>query len=261
MHKKKIFISGATGRIGKPLTKALREKGYVVLESSRSLGLDILDKARIRSALRKFRPDVIIHLAGDHIDPASTAVRGTQNLLDIAREVGVKQFIFSSSAMVYEENNEAYHDDTKPLPKLTSYSPRAKQRAEELVAKFKKPLIFRISSVYDPNNPPLVKKILGIKVLFEVHGYRISLLHINDAVSAFVFGIEKGLTGTYNLASFYPTHREVGLAHGAIVIPVKYLVVGNQIPFVFKVNDRRDYIVMIDKIKAKGWKPSFALNR
>ncbi len=246
---KRIFVSGSTGWIGARLIKALKGAGYVVLGASRSSGLDILDKPKIIQALRKFKPDVIIHLARDTKDDTHRVdIQGTKNLLDIARKIGVRQFIYTSSVLVYEETSETTHSDTKPLPKLSFHTGAAKQRAEEMVMKFKSPLVFRVSSIYDSGRLLFMKEMFGKKVYFEVDRYTNSYLHMDDAMSAFIFAIEHKLTGIYNLASFYATPRDIAAAHKAIIVPLRFLG---------KNKTHRDNIVVIDKIKSKGWEPKF----
>lgn len=73
---------------------------------------DIRDADALRGSLSgEF--DVIVHLAGragvrpslqDPCGYQDTNVRGTQNLLELAREWGVRQFVFASSSSVYGVN-------------------------------------------------------------------------------------------------------------------------------------------------------------
>jgi len=91
---------------------------------------DIRDLNKVKSKLSKHY-DVIIHLAAkvgvlpSLRDPkAYTEVNivGTQNLLEFAREVGCKQFIFASSSSVYGVNpNVPWQEDEHVLMPISPY--------------------------------------------------------------------------------------------------------------------------------------------
>ena len=76
--------------------------------------------------------DVIVHLAAkagvrpsiqDPIGYQSTNVGGTQNLLELSREWGVKQFVFASSSSVYGINpNVPWHEDDHGLMPISPYA-------------------------------------------------------------------------------------------------------------------------------------------
>ena len=117
-----IFLAGATGALGKPLTRALVAAGHDVHGTTRSrpeevsaLGatpvvLDALDREAVRAAVLEARPDVIVHqlTAIAKFDPrnpdktfaATNQLRteGLDILLDAAREAGVRRFVAQSYA-------------------------------------------------------------------------------------------------------------------------------------------------------------------
>ena len=132
---KSALITGAAGFIGSHLVDRLLEEGW------RVFGLDNFDpfyspavkrqniephlrhenytliEADIRylDGLQPLIPnvDVVVHLAAkagvrpsiaDPIGYYETNARGTQNLLEIARERGIEQFVFASSSSVYGIN-------------------------------------------------------------------------------------------------------------------------------------------------------------
>ncbi len=76
---------------------------------------DIRDGAKLQEACRQETVDAIIHLAARAGVRPSLAqprlytevnVLGTQNLLELARELGVKKFVFASSSSVYGVNQK-----------------------------------------------------------------------------------------------------------------------------------------------------------
>ena len=110
-----IFVAGATGVIGRPLLKLLRDAGHTVTGTTRSadklagieaLGAhgvvaDALDAEALRRAVIAAKPEVVIHQLTDLpdvSDPAKMAevreknsrvrIEGTRNLMAAAKAAG-----------------------------------------------------------------------------------------------------------------------------------------------------------------------------
>jgi UDP-glucuronate 4-epimerase len=136
MKPKHVLVTGGAGFIGSHLVERLASEGAQVVVADnfdpfydtsikranfsacsqhaaiRLVEVDIRDLAEIRRQLEG-PYDAIVHLAAKAgvqpsiVDPAAyydTNVRGTQNLLELARELEVPQFIFASSSSVYGAN-------------------------------------------------------------------------------------------------------------------------------------------------------------
>ena len=92
---------------------------------------DIRDAAALRREIRE-RPDVIVHLAAKAgVRPSiqqplayqDVNVRGTHELLELAREWGVRQFVFASSSSVYGVNpNVPWREDDHVLLPISPYA-------------------------------------------------------------------------------------------------------------------------------------------
>ncbi|MEI8150751.1 MAG: NAD(P)-dependent oxidoreductase, partial [Hyphomicrobiales bacterium] len=118
-----IFVAGATGVIGIPLLKLLRDAGHAVTGTTRSSGkiaalealgvcgvvADAFDPETLRRAVVAARPDVIVHQLTDLpdvSDPAQMAVvreknarlriEGTRNLMAAAEAAGVSRVVAQS---------------------------------------------------------------------------------------------------------------------------------------------------------------------
>lgn len=121
--------------------------------------------------MSSFQPDAIIHLAALHFipdcerDPSRTLrvnVEGTQNVLAAAAFCETKpNFVFASSAAVYESSSRYHHEDDHPAP--SEIYGMTKHFGEQLVKASGLPYsIARLFNVYGPGetNPHLIPALL-----------------------------------------------------------------------------------------------------
>lgn len=112
----RVLITGAAGLIGRQLTRVLESEHELVLgdirasDDLRSVRLDVTQPDSVRAAMRN--ADAVVHTAiasgheGAFEDDAfnqlrfDVNVRGTWNVLDAARQAGVRRFVHTSSLMV-----------------------------------------------------------------------------------------------------------------------------------------------------------------
>lgn len=93
---------------------------------------DICDDESLRAVFADNKFDVIVHLAARAgVRPsleepklyAETNINGTLNLLEMAREFGVKQFVFGSSSSVYGENCKVpFSENDKVAEPISPYA-------------------------------------------------------------------------------------------------------------------------------------------
>lgn len=118
-----VLVTGGRGFIGRAVRKLLQCSGYTVLvldqpESAagpghfaigREIAIDITDREQLRSLFQGRPIAAIVHLAAilptmAQRDPARATqvnVEGSLNLLEMARQFGVRRFVFGSSLSVY----------------------------------------------------------------------------------------------------------------------------------------------------------------
>lgn len=229
---KRVLITGAAGFIGTNAALALLRKGVSVVgldsfDANYAVALkkknvrdlraypnftfytaDIRDQERIRRIFKKEQPDAVLHLAAkaDTRDAVvaphayvATNVDGTLHVLEAAREVGVKRFVFASSSSVYGNGATApYHEDAATGYAISPYG--ATKRAGEMLAytyhhNFKMPIIcIRIFNAYGPRmRPGLVlhqwatKALAGEAIEISGDGTRVrDYTYIDDLVDALI---------------------------------------------------------------------------
>lgn len=154
-NKLNIIVTGGAGFIGSHLIDRLLAEGHTVTnidnfdpfydESIKRENIkghleyydytlhevDIRDKEALDKAIRD-GTEVIIHLAAkagvrpsiaDPIAYQEVNVAGTQNMLEIAREKDIKQFVFASSSSVYGKNpNVPWKENDAVLQPISPYA-------------------------------------------------------------------------------------------------------------------------------------------
>lgn len=138
---KKLIVTGAAGFIGSHVCDLLINRGYSVyvfddlstgkLENINTKAIfekvDITKHTKVLSLVEKIKPDSILHLAAwprimrsvdEPIDTNMVNVNGTFVMLEAAKKVGVRRFVYSSSSSVY--------GDQKTFKMKESFTPHPK---------------------------------------------------------------------------------------------------------------------------------------
>ena len=182
-----IIITGASGFIGRNLLEAIRDnyKIYAIARRSRNeagipfhknilwmqcdIGNSLAVEEVKKQILNKGGADFFLHLAayydfkyGDNPEYHRTNVVGTGNILEMARSLELKRFIFVSSlaARNFPEKNSAVNEKTPPDANF-AYA-KSKKLGEEMVKEYSERfpgLIVRLAAVYSDwcEYPPLYK--------------------------------------------------------------------------------------------------------
>ncbi len=124
-----------------PELKRANVRQHLTDENYQLFEADISDAKFLREIFEETEFDVIVHLAAragvrpSLLQPklyAETNVNGTLNLLELARDFNVKQFIFGSSSSVYGNNKKIpFSEDDKIFQPISPYA--ATKAAGELL--------------------------------------------------------------------------------------------------------------------------------
>ncbi|MFH1388110.1 MAG: NAD(P)-dependent oxidoreductase [Patescibacteria group bacterium] len=228
INQKQILITGGLGFVGYHLVKKLVAKNYfpIIIDnlsnsSVSSLSgifkekyffakIDIRNLVEIKKAVSDFNPKIIIHLAALHFIPycnkhpkevLKVNLKGTENILKIAKQFKVNNFLFASTAAVYAPSNRR-HTENSTLEPMDIYG-QSKKLAEEKIIncvaenQTLKFVILRLFNVYGYGDntphfiPAMIKKIKSNSKIFVGNLETIrDYIYVDDVIDA-IFKIIK----------------------------------------------------------------------
>lgn len=168
----RIFLTGATGAVGRFLVPRLLEAGHDVVgmshradgvERLRAQGVagvrvDAFDRDGVIRAVADAAPDAVIDQLtalgrGDRVENARMRSHGTPNVVEAAKRAGVGRIVVQSIAFAYEPG-DAPADERTPLH-VEAPAPRAEtiagvRAAERAAAEIDAHVILRYGDFYGP---------------------------------------------------------------------------------------------------------------
>ena len=230
-NNKKILITGADGFIGSHLTEAFVRQGYdvrafVMYNSFGSWGWldhctpetrgkfdvfagDIRDPYRVREALRGC--DAVLHLAALIAIPYSyhspdsyvdTNIKGTLNILQASRDLGIRRVIHTSTSEVYGTPRFVPITEEHPLQGQSPYSATkiaADQLAYSFYASFDLPVVIvRPFNTYGPRQsaraviPTIITQIANGQRLIKLGALSPTrdFNYVEDTVAGFIAALD-----------------------------------------------------------------------
>lgn len=233
----RVFVTGASGAIGRRLVPQLLEAGHDVVgthhspasaELLRTLGakpmlLDLLDAAAVRKAVLESEPEAIVHeataLANVKFsrDLDKTAARtnelrstGTEALLAAAREGGVRRFVAQSVAVFnrYARQGGPVKTEDDPVEQSpaahTHRSAATLDRLESMVMEFGG-IALRYGAFYGAANDGMIAPLRKRQFPLIDGGNGVwSWIHLDDAASATVLALDHAGPAIYNVVDDDP---------------------------------------------------------
>ncbi|MGP8209816.1 MAG: NAD-dependent epimerase/dehydratase family protein [Acidimicrobiales bacterium] len=232
----RVMIIGATGAVGTPLVRQLREAGHEVTGTSRSqerathlrtLGaypivLDALDAPAVHSTVAAARPEAIIYqataLAGvrvlrslDRAFAATNRLRteGLDNVLAAARQAGVRRIVAQSFAPCrYAREGGWVKTEDDPLDQAPPASARqtfaAMSHLDQAVTGAGG-IALRYGGFYGPGDEGLTRAVRKRQTPLVGHAQGVmSFVHLDDAAAATVLALAHDGPAIYNIVDDEP---------------------------------------------------------
>jgi len=200
-----IIVTGGAGFIGSHACRKLLELGHTIFcidnfndyydisvkennvkefednENFKLFRIDILDYEKLREIFKNNDIDKIIHLAARAgVRPslenpqlyADVNIKGTINLLELAKEFNIKNFVFASSSSIYGINKKVpFSEDDEVIQQVSPYG--VSKRSAELYCYCYHKLYglkiscLRLFTVYGPSGRPDMAPYLFTKLIDE----------------------------------------------------------------------------------------------
>lgn len=254
----RVFVAGGTGVVGRRVVPQLVARGHQVTATTTSpakldqltpLGaeavvMDGLDAADVGEAVARARPDVIVHLmtaispahAGKpnfkHLDrwfapTIRLRTEGTDHLLAAAQAAGVDHVVAQSYASWNGIRQGGWvKTEADPLDRHSGTAAHAVSAAigylEDAVGRANG-TVLRYGSLYGPgatdDQVRLIRK-RQFPLVGAGTGYT-SWLHLDDAASATVLAVERGVRGVFNIVDDEPAPASEWLPYLAECVGAK----------------------------------------
>ena len=225
----KIFITGGAGFIGSNLADRLLARGDEVMvidnyatgrrdnlkphANLRIVEDSICNESLVKSLVKEFNPDLIVHAAASYKDPNAwvedslSNVMGTAIVCQAAKEAGVERIIYFQTALCYglKPLEQPVTLNHPILPGGSSYA-ISKTAAEEYVhLSGLEYVTFRLANAYGPRNisgplPTFFKRLTTNQPCFVMDTRR-DFVYIDDMIDCIMHAVDGKGKGTYHISS------------------------------------------------------------
>jgi len=252
----RVFVTGATGALGRHLVPGLVAAGHEVTATTRTPGkvaqlreagatpvvVDGLDREAVIAAVLAAAPEVIMHQMTALADMRSfrnpdklfsttneLRTRGTDNLLAAAERAGTRRVIAQSYAGAGPDRRsgplktEEDPPDWRPIRSAVQ-GPAAIRHVEETVpAAVPEGIVLRYGTFYGPGASELLLDALRKRQLPVIGGGTgvWSFLEVTDAAAATIAAVDRGAPGVYNVVDSDPAPVAECLTYLAKVMGAK----------------------------------------
>ncbi|HTU75030.1 MAG TPA: NAD(P)-dependent oxidoreductase [Trebonia sp.] len=235
----RVFVTGATGALGRHLVPGLVGAGHHVTATTRAPGrvaqlraagaepvvVDGLDREAVIAAVRAAAAEVIVHqmtaLAGmgapRHLDREFAATnelrtRGTDNLLAAAAAAGTRRVIAQSfTGWPNERSGDPVKTeddplDTRPVPSAGQTLAAIRHVEAAVPAGVPEGIVLRYGSFYGPGASAALLEAVRKRQLPVIGGGTgiWSFIEVTDAAAATLAAVDRGAPGVYNVVDSDP---------------------------------------------------------
>ncbi|MEU4606258.1 NAD(P)-dependent oxidoreductase [Kribbella sp. NPDC023972] len=234
----RVFVTGATGAVGRHLVPGLVAAGHQVTATTRSAGkvaqlrtagaepvvVDGLDRESVIAAVVAAEPEVIVHqmtaLADmrslrnvDKVFAATNALRtrGTENLLAAAERAGTRRVVAQGHNFIYDQSGGPVKFETDPLvsnpvPSAAQTLAAIKYVDQTVQEKAPEGIVLRYGTFYGPGaSDPMLEMVRKRQLPVVGGGAGIwSFIETSDAAAAALAAVEGGEPGAYNIVDNDP---------------------------------------------------------
>jgi nucleoside-diphosphate-sugar epimerase len=252
----RVFVTGATGALGRHLVPGLVAAGHQVTATTRSAAktgqlreagaepvvVDGLDRAAVIAAVRAAAPEVIVHqmtaLADmrslrrfDRVFAATNELRtkGTDNLLAAAAEAGTRRVVAQGYTGWPNERSggpvktEGDPLDPRPIPSARQSLAALRHVEQAVPAGVPEGVVLRYGSFYGPGASESLLDIARKRQIPVIGGGTgiWSFIDTSDAAAATVAAVAGGAPGVYNIVDSDPAPVAEWLPYLAEVLGAK----------------------------------------
>lgn len=251
----RVFVTGATGALGRHLVPGLVGAGHEVTATTRKPGkvaqlreagaepvvVDGLDREAVIAAVSAAAPEVIVHemtalsnmgrLRKVDQEFAATnelRTRGTDNLLAAAALAGTRRVVAQGHNFVYERSGgpvktEEDPLDSRPVPSAARAMAAIRYVDETVPLTAPEGIVLRYGTFYGPGaSDSLLDAVRKRQVPVVGGGAGIwSFIETTDAAAATLAAVERGAPGVYNVVDDDPAPVSEWLPYLAEVVGAK----------------------------------------
>jgi 2-alkyl-3-oxoalkanoate reductase len=234
----RVFVTGATGALGRHLVPGLIAAGHEVTATTRTpakvaqlreagaepVVLDGLDREAVIASVQAATPDVIVHemtALGDmrslrNMDKVFAGTnelrtRGTDNLLEAAERAGTRRVIAQSAERVNERSGGPVKTeddplDPRPVPSAARTVAAIRHVEQTVPERAPEGIVLRYGSFYGPGASQSMLDMVRKRQMPVIGaGTGIwSFIETTDAAAATVAAVGRGAPGVYNITDSDP---------------------------------------------------------
>lgn len=284
---KNVFITGASGFLGRNLALKLLNKGYNITALSRKnvnigginfIKGDINNYDDVLKAMKNC--SIVFHLAaltpydlinGNRELAFNTYLQGSLNVLNAFRNSNANTFIYSSSGKVYGNKNKVpFKESMITIP--TVYMGQLKKQVENLIKLFsnnvvpdKRMVVLRIFNAYGPYQsnyfliPKLINSTNNGNIIIGNDSIQRDYIYVSDIIDAFliVMNIDSNGFFCYNVGSGVSVSiKEISDIIEKITSKKPKIILDEK---KIRSDERLIEFASIEKISKIGWHPKISL--